>query len=287
MSTSPTVAPPATEIARGQIDPVNDLPRTTSGEQSWRRLALGIAPIVGVLLPLLAWQAYVKIADVKQIVLPAPWDVLEHLWSDPGFYFDNARPTLWEALVGFVIGFVIALAWAIVLAHSRFLERAAMPWIILLQVTPLIAYAPALVIWRGLGFQSVVLITAICCFVPFLVNGIIGLRSVDPNLLELSRSVDASRREVLLHLRLPSALPNLFSGARIAIGMALMGAVLGEFFGGVSSGLGFAIKVGQQRALTLQLWGSVFVLAFLGSLAISLLTLVERFVLHWHASQRN
>jgi NitT/TauT family transport system permease protein len=287
MTTSPMVAPPATDIPRDQIDPVNDLPRAASAEQPWRRVALGMAPIVGVLVPLLVWQAYVKVADVKQIVLPAPWDVLDHIWSDPGFYVDNARPTLWEALVGFVIGFVVALAWAIVLAHSRFLERAAMPWIILLQVTPLIAYAPAIVIWRGLGFQSVVLITAICCFVPFLVNGIIGLRSVDPSLLELSRSVDASRWEVLLHLRLPSALPNLFSGARIAVGMALMGAVLGEFFGGVSSGLGFAIKVGQQRALTLQLWGSVFVLAFLGSLAISVLTLVERFVLHWHASQRN
>jgi NitT/TauT family transport system permease protein len=99
--------------------------------------------------------------------------------------------------------------------------------------------------------------------------------------------VDASRTEILLHLRLPSALPNLFAGARIAVGMALMGAVLGEFFAGAKSGLGFAIKLAQSRSLTLQLWGSVFVLAFLGSLAISLLTFVERFVLHWHASQRN
>jgi NitT/TauT family transport system permease protein len=275
------------EVPRRHIDPVDDLPRASGSDGPWRRVALSVAPIIGVLVPLLAWQAYVKIADVKQQLLPAPWDVLDHIWSDPGFYVDNARPTLWEALVGFVIGFAIALVWAIILAHSRVLERAAMPWIILLQVTPLIAYAPAIVVWRGFGFRSVVLITAICCFVPFLVNGIIGLRSVDPNLLELSRSVDATRWEVLVHLRLPSALPNLFSGARIAVGMALMGAVLGEFFAGVSSGLGFAIKVGQARSLTLQLWGSVFVLALLGSVAISLLTFVERFVLHWHASQRN
>lgn len=281
------IAPPATDVPRGQIDPDNDLRRASSGDRPWRRIALGIAPVIGVLVPLLVWQAYVKIADVKQQLLPAPWDVLDHIWSDPGFYVDHARPTLWEALVGFAIGFVVALAGAIVLAHSRWLERAAMPWIILVQVTPLIAYAPAIVVWRGFGFRSVVLIAAICCFVPFLVNGVAGLRSLDPNLLELARSVDASRREVLLHLRLPSALPNLFAGARIAIGMALMGAVLGEFFGGVRSGLGYAIKQAQNNALTLQLWGSVFVLAFLGSLAISLLTLVERFVLHWHASQRS
>jgi NitT/TauT family transport system permease protein len=281
------VAPPASDLTRAQLDPIGDLPRARLGDGPWRRLALVVAPIVGVLVPLLAWQAYVKIADVKQILLPAPWDVLDHIWSDPSFYVDNARPTLWEALVGFLIGFVVALVWAIVLSQSRFLERASMPWVIILQVTPLIAYAPAIVVWRGFGFRSVVVITAICCFVPFLVNGVAGLRSVDPNLLELARSVDASRVEILLHLRLPSALPNLFAGARIAVGMALMGAVLGEFFAGASSGLGFAIKLAQARSLTLQLWGSVFVLAFLGSLAISLLTLVERFVLHWHASQRN
>lgn len=282
------IAPTAlTDLPRGQVDPVSDFSPASRGDRPWRRLALVLAPIVGVLVPLLAWQAYVEIADVKQQLLPAPWDVLDHIWGDPGFYVDNARPTLWEALVGFLIGFVVALVWAIILSQSRFLERASMPWVIILQVTPLIAYAPAIVVWRGFGFRSVVVITAICCFVPFLVNGVVGLRSVDPNLLELARSVDASRVEILLHLRLPSALPNLFAGARIAVGMALMGAVLGEFFAGASSGLGFAIKLAQSRALTLQLWGSVFVLAFLGSVAISLLTLVERFVLHWHASQRN
>lgn len=248
---------------------------------------LALAPIVGVILPLLAWQAYVKVADVRQLVLPAPWDVLQGIVDDPGFYLRHARPTLWEALVGFLLGGLVGVLAAIVLAHSRWLERAAGPWVVLLQVTPLIAYAPAIVIWRGFGFQSVVTITAICCFVPFLVNAVVGLRSVDPGLLELSRSVNAGRLEVLLHLRLPASLPNLFSAARIGVGMALMGAVLGEFFGGVSKGLGYAIKAGQQRGLTLTLWGAVFVLALLGSLAISLVTLLERTVLHWHASQRS
>jgi NitT/TauT family transport system permease protein len=275
----------ALEVPRGKIDPIGELgePRP---DRRVRAVWLGFAPVIGVLVPLLVWQAYVMIADIEQVVLPAPWDVLVHLADDPGFYLENAWPTLKEAAAGFVVGGVVALIGAAVLAHSRWMERAAMPWIILLQVTPLIAYAPALVIWRGFGFQSVVLITAICCFVPFLVNGLIGFRSVDPNLLELARSVDAGRLEVLAQLRLPSALPNIFSGARIAVGMALLGAVLGEFFGGVSSGLGFSIKVAQNRGLTLQLWGSVFVLAFLGSLAISLITITERVVLHWHASQR-
>jgi NitT/TauT family transport system permease protein len=268
------------------IDPVTDVGRPAA-DRPWRKVWMGLAPIIGVLVPLLLWQLYVKAADVKQIVLPAPWDVLQDIWTQPGFYFDNARPTLWEAVVGFAVGALVAILLATVLAHSRWLERAAGPWIIVLQVTPLIAYAPAIVIWRGFGFQSVVLITAICCFVPFLVNAIIGFRSVDPNLLELARSVDANRAEIMLQLRLPSALPNLFSAARIGVGMALMGAVLGEYFGGVTGGLGYVIKIGQARGFTLQLWGAVFVLALIGSLAISLITFLERIVLHWHASQRS
>ena len=269
-----------------QLDVVGELGRPPV-ERRWRAVWLGFAPVVGVLVPLVVWQIYVNVADVKEVVLPAPWDVIRGIWDDLSFYVDNARTTLWEASVGFLIGGAIGVIGAIVLAHSRFLERAAMPWVVVLQVTPLIAYAPALVIWRGFGFQSVVLIVAICCFTPFLVNGIVGFRSVDTDLLELARSVDASRLETLTQLRLPSALPSLFSAARIGVGMALMGAVLGEFFGGVSSGLGYAIKVAQNRNLSLQLWGCVFVLAFLGSVAISLITLAERFVLHWHASQRN
>lgn len=248
---------------------------------------LAIAPLVGVIVPLLVWQAYVKLAGVKQIVLPAPWDVVVGIWDEPRYFFvEHGLPTLWEAFWGFVLGGVVAVALAAVLAHSRFLERAAGPWMVLLQVTPLIAYAPAIVIWRGFGFQSVVTITAICCFVPFLVNAVAGFRSVDPALIELARSVDASRRDVFVHLRIPSAGPHLFAAARISVGMALMGATLGEYFGGVSKGLGYTIKSAQLRSLVLQLWGAVFVLALLGALALAALTALERLVLHWHASHR-
>jgi NitT/TauT family transport system permease protein len=109
---------------------------------------------------------------------------------------------------------------------------------------------------------------------------------VDPNLLELARSVDASWSEVYFKLRLPSALPNIFAAARIAVGLALIGAVLGEFFSGVRSGLGYSVKLAQARNLSLQLWGSVYVLALLGAVATLLITFLERLSLHWHSSQR-
>ena len=177
--------------------------------------------------------------------------------------------------------------FASILAHSRFLERLSIPIVVLAQVTPLIAYAPAIVIWFGFGLKPIVIMTAFVCGVPFLLNGVTGLRSVDPNLLELARSVDASWWEIYLRLRLPSALPNVFVAARVAVGLALLGAVLGEFFAGVSSGLGYAVKVAQNRNLPLQLWASVYVLAAIGAAAIVLISGLERVVLHWHASQRS
>jgi NitT/TauT family transport system permease protein len=244
-----------------------------------------VPPLVGVVGFLLLWQLLVTVLDIPQFELPSPSDILRHIWSDPQFYIDNARVTLWEAFLGFLLGLAFALAIATVMAHSRFAEQAITPLAVLIQVTPLIAYAPALVIWLGFGMKPILVGTALVCFVPFLFNAVVGFRSIDPATHELLRSVDASRREVFFRLRVPHALPYLFSAARIAVGLALIGAVLTEFFAGVSSGLGWAIKVAQSRNLTLQLWGSIFVLAFLGAAATILIGALERIVLRWHASQ--
>ena len=226
-----------------------------------RVVLIAVAPVLGITLFLLGWQATIKIFDIPQYELPSPSDILSHLFGDLSFYWRNAKTTVWEASLGFAVAFLVAMFFASILAHSRFLERMSMPIVVLAQVTPLIAYAPAIVIWFGFGLKPIVIMTTIVCAVPFLVNGVTGLRSVDPNLLELARSVDASRWEIYLRLRLPSALPNVFVAARVAVGLALLGAVLGEFFSGVSSGLGYAVKVAQNHNLPLQLWASVYVLA--------------------------
>ena len=250
------------------------------------RVLLMLAPVIGVVVILGYWQLGIPPFNVQKFVLPKPTDIIRHINSDKTFYWDNARTTLWEAFLGFAIAFVAGMIGATLMAGSRFLERASLPLAVLIQVTPIIAYAPAVVIWRGFGLQPILIITSLVCFVPFLINGLTGLRSVDPNLIELARSVDASWPEVYFRLRIPSALPNVFAAARISVGLALIGAVLGEFFAGVRHGLGYAVKLAQNRNLSLQLWGSVYVLALLGALATLLITVLERFVLHWHSSQR-
>jgi NitT/TauT family transport system permease protein len=250
------------------------------------RIARAVAPpIVGVGGFLLLWQLVVTVFDIPQFELPAPSSILRHLASDPSFYITNARVTLWEATLGFFLGLAGALVVATVMAHSRFVEQAVTPLVVLIQVTPLIAYAPALVIWLGFGLKPILVGTALVCFVPFLFNAVVGFRSIDPAAHELLRSVNASKWEVFVRLRVPHALPYLFSAARIAVGLALIGAVLTEFFAGVTSGLGYAVKKAQSFNLALQLWGSIFVLAFLGAAGTFLIGVLERVVLRWHSSQ--
>lgn len=260
-------------------------PRARRGVARFGRL---VAPVAGVVGFLVSWQLVVVLWDIPKYQLPTPTDILRHVAGEIDFYVRNARSTLWAAGLGFAIAFVVALVGATFMAHSRFIDRALQPVAVLIQVTPIIAYAPAVVIWTGFGLKPVLVITSLVCFVPFLLNGVAGLRSVDSNLLELARSVDASRREIFWRLRLPSSLPFLFSAARIAIGLALIGAVLGEFFAGVDQGLGYAIKVAQARPnLRMQLWGSIYVLAFLGSAVTLLIGALERHSLRWHSSQRD
>ena len=173
------------------------------------------------------------------------------------------------------------------MAHSPFIERASLPLAVLIQVTPIIAYAPAIVIWFGFGLKSILVITSLVCFVPFLVNSVAGLRSVDPNLLELARSVDARRRVIFWRLRLPSSLPFLFSAARIAVGLALIGAVLGEFFGS-KEGLGYADQdgAGPPDPAHRPAVGQHLRARPDGRRGHPADRRLERYVLHWHSSQR-
>lgn len=247
-----------------------------------------VAPVLGVVGFLTLWQLFVIVFDVPEYQLPRPTAVLRHLDGARGFYLHNARVTIVEAVLAFAIAFVVGVLIATAMAHSRFLDDAIQPLAVIIQVTPIIAYAPAIVIWAGFGLKPIVIITSLVCVVPFILNGVTGLRSVDASLLELAHSVDATRREMFWRLRLPSALPYLFTAAKIAVGLSLIGAVLGEFFAYVNEGLGAVIKVAQARPnLKIQLWGSIYVLAAIGGVAVLLIGLLERITLRWHTSQHD
>ena len=284
VSTVSSPSPPSASVKPGnQVGLAPDAPPPPG--RGARSGLLALAPVFGVVGFLLLWQLLVTALHIPRYQLPAPWNIVRHLVSDAGFYWTNGRRTAWEAFLGFGLALVIGVAGGALMAHSRFVDRALQPLAVLIQVTPIIAYAPAIVIWTGFGLKPVLILASLVCVVPFLLNSVTGLRAVDPSVLELARSVDASRSEVFWRLRVPSALPYLFAAARISVGLALIGAVLGEFFSGVSKGLGFSVRFAQSRNISLQLWGSVFVLALIGSLGTVAIGALERLLLRWHPSQ--
>ena len=244
-----------------------------------------VAPIVGLVAFFGLWGLAIRVFDIPAFELPSPSRILQALADDPGFYARNAWVTGREALLGFALALLLALVAGTVMTYSLFLERAVYPVAVLIQVTPIIAYAPAFVIWLGAGLKPILAITTLVCFVPFLFNAVTGLRSVDPATHELLRSVNANGREIFWRLRLPHALPYLFAAARIAVGLALIGAVLGEWFALVSEGLGVAIRKALNFNDVDQLWASILTLGFLGGAALLLLSAAERVALHWHPSQ--
>ena len=214
-----------------------------------------VAPLTGLVILFGGWELYVRLAGVSPLTLPAPSRVIGHVFSDPGFYLRNGWVTLSEALVGFTLALLVALLVAAAMAHSRFVERATMPVIVLVQSTPVAVLAPVFLLWFGFSPVPKVLVAALFAFVPFVANALTGMRSVDHDTLEVMQSVDASRREVLWHLRIPHALPALFSAGRICVSLALVGAVIGELYGGSTQGLGYQARIAQSRSLVDQLWG--------------------------------
>ena len=137
------------------------------------------APLVGLVFFFGGWELLVRALQIKAYVLVPPSRALRHIAHYPGFYWHNLRPTLWEAFLGFALALMVGSAVGAAMAHSRFIERAVLPIAVLIQVTPIVAYAAALVIWLGFGLRPIVAITTIVCVVPFMMNAMLGLRSVD------------------------------------------------------------------------------------------------------------
>lgn len=238
---------------------------------------------VALVLLMAVWELWVRLADVPVYIVPGPLTVLRRLFGDLGFFAGHGATTLLEAVAGFVVGSLVAVTAAILMAHSRLLERTLLPLAVIVKVTPIVAIAPLFVIWFGFGSAPKILIAAIITFFPVMVNANVGLRAVDPGALDLFRSLHASRAEILLKLRAPSSLPYLFAAFRIAVPLAVIGAVVGEWFTG-DQGLGSVIIVAHNDLDTPTLFAAIFSLAIIG-VSLTLATFyVEKRTLFWHDS---
>jgi len=225
------------------------------------------------------------VADGNPYLLPPLASVGEALASNPGYYLYNAWVTLSVALIGLAIGFVASYILAILISELPIARRAIMPVAVVLNVTPLVAIAPALVVAFGFGPEPKLIVTALICFFPILINVSTGLRSVPQSVIQVFSTLHASRAEMLWHVRMPSALPFLFTALRIVFPLSIIGAVVAELAApGAAEGLGTVISIASSNNRLPVVYAAIFCLAVLGSVLLAIITAIERRVLHWHES---
>ncbi|MGH9028204.1 MAG: ABC transporter permease [Acidimicrobiales bacterium] len=230
----------------------------------------------------LVWQL---VALHNRFLIPTIPQIWDQLVGSPGLYWQDLLVTLQEAVVGAAFGMLAAFVLAVLMCQVRLLERALMPLAVLLNVTPVVAIAPGLVVAFGFGLTPKYVVTAVIVFFPFLVNSLIGLRSADPETRDVFTSLHASRREVLFRLRLPNSLPFLFAAARICMPLSLIGAVVAEFSApGRTGGLGSLIETSASLANLKAVYASVVVLALLGLALTLFVVLLQRRLLDWQGS---
>ena len=242
-----------------------------------------LPPLSALLLAAGIWEAWVRLRDVPEYLVPAPSAVVSRMAGDPAFFAREGLVTLQGALAGFALGSAVAVVLAILMAHSRFLEKSIFPLAILVKVTPIVAIAPLLAIWFGFGMVPKVFIAGLIAFFPVMVNGLLGFRSVNAGALELLQSLAASRLEVFIKLRLPSSLRYLFAAFKVSIPLSVIGAVVAEWFSG-DRGLGRVIQVANNNLDLDTAFGAVFSLAILGIGLYLLTAALERRLLFWHES---
>jgi NitT/TauT family transport system permease protein len=259
--------------------------------QRLRRMLLAagrdlLPPLLALTLAAGIWEAWVRLRDVPEYLVPAPSAIASRLAEDPAFFAHQGGITLYGALAGFGLGAAIAIALAVLMAHSRLLERSLFPLAIMVKVTPIIAIAPLLAIWFGFGLMPKLFITALIVFFPVMVNAVVGFRSVNPWALELLQSLAASPWEVFLKLRLPSSLPYLFAAFKVSIPLSVIGAVVAEWFSG-QEGLGRVIQVSNSNLDMPTAFGAIISLAVMGIGLYLITSFLERRLLSWHESTIN
>jgi NitT/TauT family transport system permease protein len=269
------------------VSVVAPVPRGTLGVRVGRNLVDWLPAVAVLVLGLLTWEGLVRGLDVERFLLPAPSAILDTLWERREELRSAGIYTFSEALGGFAIGCSLAVLAAIGLARFRGLGRALMPFAIAANAVPIIAFAPITNQWFGpLNKTSKMAIAAILVFFPVMVNTLRGLTSVRPSSIELMRSYAAGEVEIFRRVRLPNSLPYLFSALKVATVLAMIGAIVGEYFLSSQEALGFQIRNSAALFQFELAWAAIVVASVLGILFYSAVALVERLTMSWHPSSR-
>jgi NitT/TauT family transport system permease protein len=237
-------------------------------------------------LTLVLWEVSVRYFQASPLILPAPSAIMAAFWETPYLFIRHLGFTLAVTAAGFVLAVGLGIILAVGIVYSPFLERTVYTLLVALNSIPKVALAPLFVIWMGTGTEPKIAIALMLALFPIVIDMVLGLRSVEPDMLHLARVSKASPWQVLFKIGFPCALPSLFAGMKVAISFALVGAIVGEFVAG-SMGLGFQILMAQGQFDTVRVFVSLLLLGFAGTILFFLVDYAERLMLPWHVSQRS
>lgn len=247
-----------------------------------QRMKNAAYPAVTAIIILATWIVVTEVIRVPNYILPSLGEVGGAFWQGYviGEYWPHLLFTLRALVIGYVVGSVIAIALGICVAESPGFERAVFPYVVALQSMPKVALAPLVIVWFGFGIESKIVLVALICFFPLFVNTVTGIRSVDPDLVDLMRVFGRTRLDILLEVKLPHAATLIMAGMQIGVVLGLIGAVAAEFIAS-TRGLGFLIQNAANAMNLGAVFAALFSLAAIGIVGTQLLRLAQRRLIFW------
>jgi ABC-type nitrate/sulfonate/bicarbonate transport system, permease component len=244
-----------------------------------------IRPIIFLVAMIVLWDLAIRLLHIPPYQVPAPQDVLATLWNDWPMLLSQAWPTTVATVWGFLLTVVFGIPMAMLIAGSRTVESYVYPLLVFSQSIPKIAIAPLFVVWFGFGMLPKVLCAFLLGFFPVVVSAVQGFKSVDPDMVDLARAMEANRLQTFRMISLPHAMPAIFAGLKVSITLAIVGAVVGEFVGS-NSGIGFVLQRSIGNFDLATMFAALVVLSLMGVVLFWIVDVIERLSIPWHASQR-
>ncbi|GAB3143053.1 ABC transporter permease [Micromonospora sonneratiae] len=245
-----------------------------------RKAAQSVLPVLGVIGAVVLWWAITVVFDVESFILPSPVLVAQAMSDQAGPLWDSTLVTLWETVQGFVLAILVGVPLALIVSVSRVLERTVFPLLVMLNAVPKVAVAPLLVVWMGFGQLPKVFMVFLVCFFPIVISTAAGLSATPPDLVELARSLKVNWWQMFRMIRMPAAIPQLFVGLKLAITLAVIGAVIAEFQG-ATEGLGYLIVASGASADTALAFAAIALLGVMSVALFYVISGVERFFVPW------
>ena len=257
--------------------------KDTSFSEIMRKKAL---PYLSILILLGIWEIAVKVFELPSYLLPPPSEIAQVMVERRQDLLEHGWVTAYEMLMGYALAIAVAIPMAISITASPSFDRFITPILLFFQTVPKISLAPLFLVWFGVGVLPKVLVAFLISFFPIIIDTAVGLRSIHPDMIDLARSMGATRFQIFYRFRLPTSLPYLFSGLKVASTLAVVGAVVGEFVG-ADKGLGYLLLVANSNLLTALMFGAIFALTAQGLILFYVIQYLETILIPWHISVRS